>query len=90
MSFCEGGKVSLVLSPISCPEDEPMCLESINQFIGLSHALGGLAAFTLILAALAVIAFLNPLRRTPADRQSGGFTCPCYAPPYNLPKQQGE
>jgi hypothetical protein len=67
-----------------------MCLESINQLVGLSHALWDLAAFTLILAALAVIAFLSPLGRTPADRQSGSFACPCYAPPYNLPNQDGE
>jgi hypothetical protein len=67
-----------------------MCLESINQFIGLSQALWGLAVFTLILTALVVIAFLGPLGRNPANRQSGSFTCPCFAPPYIPPNSEGE
>jgi hypothetical protein len=58
-----------------------MCLELFNQLVGLGFAGVGLAVFTLALAVLAAARFLGVLGRNPDNRQSPGFTCPCYAPP---------
>jgi hypothetical protein len=62
-----------------------MCLEFLNQFVGLWFAWLGLAVFSVSLAGLAVFSCLA--RRAPAGRQNGGFTCPCYAPPIVSPSE---
>ena len=65
-----------------------MCLEWLNPLLGLPFAWLGLALFAVIIALLAARSLFASPPRDASHQQSSGFTCPCYAPPVNNPKNK--
>jgi hypothetical protein len=60
-----------------------MCLESLNQLLGLPFAWLALGLLAVVVAALGALYLLASPPKDATHRQSSGFTCPCHAPPAN-------
>jgi hypothetical protein len=67
-----------------------MCLELFNSLLGLHFAWLGLALCATIVAILVARWMMTFPKKGSTDRESPGFTCPCYAPPQSPPEQEAE